>query len=98
MTDGGDARCSVSEETKEKLRKLYAGIKRGPHSEERIRKIKEGLPEISVHCKPVLQFDLDGNFIKEYISATEAGKQLSLDPSSISKVCRGKLNKTGNFK
>lgn len=41
--------------------------------------------------KPVLQFDLDGNFIKEYKSATEAAKQLDKPINSgIGFACKDK--------
>ena len=43
--------------------------------------------------KPVLQFDKNMNFIQEFQSAREAARQLNLDSSTISKVCRG-VNKT----
>ena len=43
--------------------------------------------------KPVLQFDKNMNFIQEFQSASEAARQLNLDSSTISKVCRG-VNKT----
>lgn len=43
--------------------------------------------------KPVLQFDKDMNFIQEFQSVRDTARQLSLDSSTISKVCRG-VNKT----
>ena len=47
--------------------------------------------------KPVYQYDLEGNFLKEYESASEAGRQAGLDCSSISKACRKKKGCSGNF-
>lgn len=38
--------------------------------------------------KPVLQFDLDGNFIKEYPSVNEAARQTGINFNSISRCCR----------
>jgi hypothetical protein len=49
--------------------------------------------------KPVLQFDLQGNFIKEYTSISETSRNLNLKISNISKVCnkiKG-CKTTGNF-
>lgn len=40
------------------------------------------------NAKRVGQYTLDGQFIKEFPSAREAAKQLGLDASVISKVCR----------
>jgi hypothetical protein len=47
--------------------------------------------------KKVIQYDLEGNYIKEWISASEASRQLNLKQTSISRCCTGKLNKTGNY-
>ena len=48
-------------------------------------------------AKIVLQYDLNNNFIQEFPSTKEAARQLKLDSSTISKVCRG-VNKThGGF-
>lgn len=40
--------------------------------------------------KPVLQYDLDGNLIKEWPSAAEAGRN-GFNHNHISECCRGKL-------
>jgi hypothetical protein len=45
-------------------------------------------------AKKVLQFDLDGNFIKEYDSVKDAAKELNCDQETIRTVCVNK-NKTG---
>lgn len=39
--------------------------------------------------KPIKQFDLDGNFIQRWKSATEIQRQLSISRISISRCCRG---------
>lgn len=49
------------------------------------------------NIKPVSQFDKDNNFIATYPSAREAGRQLNLDSSSISKCCKNKLKTVGGF-
>lgn len=51
-----------------------------------------------VTSKPVCQFDLNGNFIKEYQSTREASRITGIANSSISAVCRGKRSTAGNFK
>jgi hypothetical protein len=48
--------------------------------------------------KTVLQFTLDGIFVQEFHSAIHAGRMTGIDRSSISKVCRGTVNKAGEFK
>lgn len=48
-------------------------------------------------CKKVLQFSKDGDFIASFPSTKEAGRQLHLDASSISKVCRGIQKTCGGY-
>lgn len=47
--------------------------------------------------KPILQYDLDMNFIKEWSSAVEASIALNTRQSSISLVAQGKRNSWYNF-
>lgn len=47
--------------------------------------------------KKVTQYNLDGKPIKTYESARAAARELSLDASTISKVCRGKNKTHGGF-
>lgn len=46
-------------------------------------------------CKPVLQFDLNMNFIREYFSASEAYRITKI--SKITACCRGERNKAGGY-
>lgn len=48
-------------------------------------------------AKRVGQYDLNNNFIKDFPSARIAAKELGLDSSTISKVCRGKNKTHGGF-
>ena len=48
--------------------------------------------------KPVIQFTDTGIIINEFESATKAGRQLSLDPSSITKCCKNKLKHVGGYR
>lgn len=48
-------------------------------------------------AKKVLQYDLNGNFIKEWESGTEVERQLKIDQGHISECCNGKRKKTGGF-
>ena len=47
--------------------------------------------------KKVLQYDLKGNFIKEWISATEVERQTGISRGNIGAVCNGKRKTAGNF-
>ena len=49
-------------------------------------------------CKPVLKFDLKGNFIKKYHSMSEAARQNGVkSTSSIMECCKGKISQTKGF-
>jgi hypothetical protein len=48
-------------------------------------------------AKAVEQYSKNGEYIASFPSAREAGRQLNLDSSSISKVCRGKVKTCGGF-
>lgn len=51
------------------------------------------------NAKKVAQYDLNNNFINEFPSAATAARELGLDSSVISKVCRGdKYKSHGGFK
>ena len=46
---------------------------------------------------PVLQFDLDGNFIQEFESMTAAGKAVDRDSSSIYSHLKGETTQCGGY-
>jgi hypothetical protein len=48
--------------------------------------------------KKVLQLSMDGEFIKEWSSLTEAAKSLKLQVSNISHCCSGRIRSTGGYK
>lgn len=48
--------------------------------------------------KPVIQYDLDGNFIKEWESASDIKRQTGYSQGNISSVCRGELNHAYGYK
>lgn len=111
MTDGGDGCVGVepwnkgipcSEETKKKIGDANRGENNyWWHREfpnEMKRKISEAKKGVATKVSRVVQLDLDGHFIREWNSQSEAARALGLDSSRISACCRGKRNKHGNFK
>lgn len=48
--------------------------------------------------KPILQFSLDGEFIKKWDSATQVERELGFYQSSITKCCKGKQKTCGGYK
>ena len=49
------------------------------------------------HCKPIVQFDLKGNFIKEWKSLTEASRSLNCRIDSISNCLKNKSKTSCGF-
>jgi len=102
----------LSEETREKLSLSNKGKKYDIYTEERNNKISESLkgrqsPILGKkrsqqfkekHYKKIKQFTKDGVYIKTWDSISECANHLSMDSSSITKVCRGKLKSSNNFK
>ena len=54
-------------------------------------------PDKDTRKKKVLQFTLDGDFIAEYSSVSEASRQTGISKTCISRVCREEREKTRNF-
>ena len=48
--------------------------------------------------KPLIQLDLDGNFIKEWESAIEVENKLGISRKNISQCARGRNKTAGNYK
>jgi hypothetical protein len=56
---------------------------------------RTGLPHVK--SKPVLQYSLDGKFIKEWVNALKASKELNLCYKSINGCLRHKQKTSGGF-
>ena len=52
---------------------------------------------ISRKGKHILQYDLDGNFIREWEYMSLARQEYNLDKRSLQKACNGKLKTTGGY-
>lgn len=55
------------------------------------------LIDITKKCKKINQYDLEGNFIKQWNSMKEAGEKLNICRQNISMCCRGLRKKTNNY-
>lgn len=86
---------------RESLRKYYSSAenraKVGRQMKERFKN-EEYLNKMRHRytCKPVLQYDKNGNFIAEYYSAKEAERQTGI--TRIDLCCRGGLKTAGGYK
>jgi hypothetical protein len=90
LTDGGEGTLGyvVLEEAKKKMSKIHKGKKISNSH----KKILSNLFSI-----PTLQYDLNGNFIKEWKSQTEAAKFYNLESNNISNVCRNIKKSAANY-
>ena len=62
---------------------------------ERAGKVLKNRKDLS---KPVLQFDLQDNFIKEYPSTKQVERELGFSQGNIVNCCKGKLKTAYNYK
>ena len=96
----------VSKEHREKISKANIGRKM---TEEQIKKLiraKTGSKLSETHKKnigesskkPILQFDKEGNFLKEWKSIKEASVFFNINYSGISAVCNGRQDTAAGYK
>ena len=96
-------------ETNIKIGLSNKGLKKKPCSEERKIKISKankgkkfnlGKKYNTVNFKPVMQYDLDGNFIKEWKSVREIMQSMGKKENNMSiyRACSGQLDSAYKFK
>jgi len=100
LTDGGEGvrgrrffkvkRGPMSEQQKQKQREFFKGkkyrlgIKHTPESKEKI-----SLSKSKKYGKPIIQYDLNGGFIKEYPALRIAAKETGMDRRCIKEIAIG---------
>jgi hypothetical protein len=92
----GEANGLFSEETKKRMsisKKGKANIK----LKNLIRSDKTKQKISNILSKPILQYDLEGNFIREWQSMKEASISLNICSPLISKVCRNEKQTAGGY-
>lgn len=95
VLDGGEGGFIVTragskwtDKQRENNRKARLGVSI-KHTNEGNKKRAEGVRKYYAKNKrPVLQYDLDGNFIKEWESAVDAGKEIKISYSDINRACK----------
>lgn len=73
----------------------FVGVKRGPISEK--HRINLSKSHIGIGAIPVIQYDLNNNFIREWDSITGAASALGIRSNKITMVCKGQRNHTGGY-
>lgn len=84
-----------TKQTRIKTRK-DVGIPKSDKHKQKMSLAKLGKPSTNPK-KPILQYDKQGNFIKEWSSISEAGKELNIHYSNIPACCKGKKKTVGGF-
>lgn len=54
--------------------------------------------KLNPNHKPILQFDLNGNFIRRWESAMDIERELNISHSQIAACCRGKIKTSYGYK
>ena len=86
-----------SKESIDKMKKARTGVSIKQNDKDGNRK-KSLRAFFDKNKKPVVQYDLNGEKIKEWESAVDAGTELGLPHSNITKTCKGLRKKCGGFK
>jgi group I intron endonuclease len=102
----------LSEEVKEKKSKSMTGKKASQETKQKMseskknhpmyneewrKKMENGAWKSKASSKPVLQYDLEGNFIKEWESKTQASKELHITVPNIVQNTIGNSKSAGGF-
>lgn len=84
-----------------KISKKLTGIKRTDLTKDKIRFAnlgkKASLESKLKKAKSILQYSLDGIFIKEWLIMGDASKNLNISKGAISNVCKNKQKTAGGF-
>ena len=97
----------LSDKQKDNVEKLVARMKKcGPWNKGKRytvdltdeQRLKKSIAQTGRHqSKPVLQYDLNGVFIKEWTGAYQAYKTLGISFKNISSNCKGRYKSAGGF-
>ncbi len=101
-----DTFSMISEETREKMSKWQIGRKMSKEAKKKMSDAKIGKnrskesveKSAKAQRKPVLQYDLKGNFIKEWESASFVSRELKINKAHIGACCRKQRKTAGKFK
>ena len=89
----------ISKETREKMAAKLRGRPLPEWQKEKLSIAAKNRKRKTGWCnKPIEQYDLNGNFIKEYDSLTIAANEIGANVSNICAVLNGRRNKCKGFK
>lgn len=96
ISGGGEGAGTVSEYTKDTSWLAPYRLRKGKESPMYGRKPSENT--LLAHRKVILQFSLDGEFIKEFSSIKEASGEIGISKPAIVHCLKGKTKKAGGYK
>ena len=91
----------LSDETRKKMSETHKGKTSGMKGKKLSEETRKKLSEKHINgkkSKVVLQYDLNGNFVKEWSSIMEVKRQLGISNSNVSDCCRGKQKTCCGYK
>jgi group I intron endonuclease len=88
-----------TKETKQKMSETRKGENNPMFGKKHTKETKQKISETrkGKGTKPILQYTLDGVFIRDWDSATTASKELNIFQTSITACCKEKLKTCGGF-
>lgn len=86
----------LTEEHKRNIGKGNKGKKVSEETKQKISEAKKGKPLYNKRV-PILQYTLDGNFVRDWESIKQASEELNLQYSNIGACCREKRKQCGGF-
>lgn len=86
----------ITEETRKKISEIQKGRKLSEEHKRRIGDSKKGKINNKL-SKKVIQYDLSGDFIKEWVSMAEIKRQLGFCIDGICRCCQGKRQTAYNY-
>jgi len=93
LTDGGEGtvgrKYTPTKKHKENLSKAHKGKKMSESSKRKMSKAKKS---------PIIQMDLDGNFIKEWDGIIDAARYFNGTSTNIIRCCKGKFKQAFGYK
>lgn len=95
----GGKGLKMSLEAREKLSKANTGRKHTPEELKKMSKAQKGkhIGKLSANAKKVYQYDLKGNFIKEWDCQSDAARYYHCNQSKISECAAGKKKQIKGF-
>ena len=89
----------VSEETRMKMRAARLGTTATDETRLKLKNshLGKNMGVDSPRAKQVAQYGVDGVLIKVWCCIADAGRELNINPSSISNVCNGKAHTAGGY-